>query len=259
MIIGHQLFGHGPVRAIVVHGWFYDARVFEPMLPGLDPEAFTLALMDCRGYGLSKERQGPFTMETVAKDALALASHLRWDRFCVVGHSMGGKAALRIATFQPKRVIRILALTPVWAARAQFDAKTKKLFHDAVLDIDVRAAILGNEGKGMITEAWARWMASRSAENSTTQAFEGYLDSWSGDDFSEEVRQLRHEILAVVGDSDVGVPAAMVEATWLANLPNARMEVLRGCGHYPMVEQPLALACTVERFLAGDHTSKVFT
>jgi pimeloyl-ACP methyl ester carboxylesterase len=107
--------GRGPVRAVVIHGWFYDWRIFESMLPALDPEVFSLAFMDCRGYGSSRAMSGTFDVDTMAADAVELASHLAWERFAVVGHSMGGKAALRAAASAPHRVTRILALTPVWA------------------------------------------------------------------------------------------------------------------------------------------------
>ena len=96
-MIGHVVYGRGPVRAVVIHGWFYDWRVFEPMLPALDPEVFSLAFMDCRGYGSSRTMSGPFDIDTMAADSLSLASHLQWERFALVGHSMGGKAALRAA------------------------------------------------------------------------------------------------------------------------------------------------------------------
>jgi len=122
MTIGHVVHGRGPVRAVVIHGWFYDWHVFEPMLPALDPAVFSLAFMDCRGYGSSRAMTGAFDIDTIAADALELASHLGWERFAVVGHSMGGKAALRVAANAPHRVTRILALTPVWAGAAPFDA-----------------------------------------------------------------------------------------------------------------------------------------
>ena len=44
-----------------------------------------------RGYGLSKEMEGPFDIATVAEDAADLVDHLNWDTFAVIGHSMGGR------------------------------------------------------------------------------------------------------------------------------------------------------------------------
>src|SRR5258705_2700477 len=102
-MIGHFIHGHGPERALVLHGWFGDWRVFEPMLPALDESRFTFAFMDYRGYGLSKTLGGPFDIPTVAGDAAALADRLEWETFNLVGHSMGGKAALRLAADRPRR------------------------------------------------------------------------------------------------------------------------------------------------------------
>jgi pimeloyl-ACP methyl ester carboxylesterase len=251
-MIGHVVYGRGPVRAVVIHGWFYDWRVFEPMLPALDPEVFSLAFMDCRGYGSSREMGGPFDIDTVAADAVSLASHLEWERFALVGHSMGGKAALRAAASEPHRVTRILALTPVWAGMAPFDAQTLALFRGAVRNLDLRGAILRNGREGQVPAVWSRWIAQKSAEASTLEAFGNYLESWALSDFSAGVRNLPHEILAVAGEADTGLPPQAVKATWIASLRNARLQTLSQCGHYPMIERPLALASIFEEFLKRD-------
>jgi esterase len=247
--IGHVVHGRGPVHAVVIHGWFYDGRVFEPMLPALDPAVFTLAFMDCRGYGTSLTLSGPFDVDTIAADAVGLASHLGWERFALIGHSMGGKASLRAAASAPQRVTQILALTPVWAGTAPFDPPTLELFRGAVRDLDLRAAILNNGREGRVPAMWSRWMAQKSAEASTVEAFGGYLESWALDDFSQHVHDLPQDILAVAGAADAGLSPEAVEATWIAQLPRARLRILEECGHYPMVERPLALASIFEQFL----------
>ena len=249
MTIGHVVHGHGPVRAVAIHGWFYDWRVFEPMLPALDPEVFSLAFMDCRGYGASRMLRGPYDLDTVAADALELASGLGWEHFALIGHSMGGKAALLAAASEPHRVTRILAVAPVWAGKAPFDADTLKLFRGAVQEPDLRATILHHGREGHVPGVWSRWMARKSVDTSTVEAFGGYLDSWALSDFSERIRHLSHEILAVAGATDAGLPPEAVRATWIAQLRNARLQVLGECGHYPMMERPLALAAVFEQFL----------
>jgi pimeloyl-ACP methyl ester carboxylesterase len=92
-------------------------------------------------------------------------------------------------------------------------------------------------------------MAQKSVDTSTVEAFGGYLDSWALNDFSERIRHLSHEILAVAGATDAGLPPEAVRATWITHLPNARLQVLGECGHYPMMERPLALAAIFEQFL----------
>src|SRR5260370_36515522 len=107
MVMNHALYGHGPVRAILLHGWFGDGHCCQRMLRGFDPERFCFASMDFRGYGAAKSSEGPFDLNTVASDAIALADSLGWNEFAVVGHSMGGKAALLTTTLATKHVTRL--------------------------------------------------------------------------------------------------------------------------------------------------------
>src|SRR5919202_5987891 len=128
-MIGHTLHGHGPVRVIALHGWLGDGSVFAPMLPAVDPERFTVAFLDYRGYGASKAIAGEYTLAEIAADAVALADALGWPCFHVLGHSMGGVAALRLALDAgADRVRRILAVTPVPASGVPFEGDALALF-----------------------------------------------------------------------------------------------------------------------------------
>jgi pimeloyl-ACP methyl ester carboxylesterase len=255
---GRYIHGTGPQRAIVLHGWLGDWRVFEPMLPALDPNQFSLAFMDARGYGASMDSSGPFDMRTLAEDAKNTADQLGWESFAVIGHSMGAKAALRLAIDYADRVTRILALTPVWASPAPLDAQALALFRGAATDLELRAAILDNTTGGRLTKAWSHAQAATSLKVSTSEAFAAYFESWAFDDFSAEARNVRHETLVVAGAHDGGVTEAGVRATWLKELANARLQVLPEAGHYPMLETPLLLAAVVERFLTEGVIAKAF-
>jgi pimeloyl-ACP methyl ester carboxylesterase len=249
MTIGYVVHGTGPVRAIVLHGWFGHSSIFDAMLPALDPARFSLAFLDYRGFGRSKTMSGPFDIDTIALDAQELATHLGWENYAVVGHSMGGKAALRLAANAPKRVTRILALTPVWAGAAGFDAQGLKLFRGAVHDVNLRVAILNHSTGGRLPNVWLRWLAQKSLEASTVEAFGAYFESWALGEFADQIRDLEIETLVVVGANDAGISVDATKATWVAKLANARLQVLADCGHYPMLEQPPALARIFERFL----------
>jgi len=162
-----------------------------------------------------------------------------------------------LAANAPDRVTRILALTPVWAGAAGFDAQTLGLFRGAVGDVNLRAAIVNHSTGGRIPASWARWVAEKSAEASTVEAFGAYLESWAMGDFADEVRSLPHETLVAAGAEDAGITADVVKATWIASLPNARLNVLAECGHYPMLERPLAVAALFDEFLNGESNPGV--
>jgi len=139
----------------------------------------------------------------------------------------------------------------VWAGAVPFDAQTFSLFRGAVGDVNLRATILNHSTGGRLPAAWSRWVAEKSAEASTREAFGSYLESWALGDFTDPVRNLTHETLVVGGTEDGGIPLDAIKATWMAGLRNARLQVLAECGHYPMLERPLALAAIFDRFLNG--------
>lgn len=251
-MIGHYIYGHGPERALVLHGWFGDWRVFEHMLPALDASRFSFAFMDYRGYGQSKAFDGPFDIPSIASDAVALADHLGWESFDLVGHSMGGKAALQLAVKYSHRIQKILAITPVWAGKVPFDEHTLAKFREAVHDVRLREAIIGETAGGREPAVWARNLAAHSLRVSLPEAFGGYLESWALSDFAADVRGLSIPTRVVVGVHDSSITREVVSATWLATLGKATLDVLPECGHYPMLQTPLALARVFESFLLSD-------
>jgi len=251
-MIGHFIHGHGPEHALVLHGWFGDSRVFEPMLSALDESRFSFAFMDYRGYGQSKSLGGPFDIPTIASDAVALADHLKWDTFNLVGHSMGGKAALQLAADHPRRVRKILAITPVWAGRVPFADQSLAMFRGAVQDVRLREAIIGDTAGGREPAVWARNLAAQSFRVSLQEAFGAYLESWAMSDFAADVHGLPIPTRVVVGAHDSSITRDVVSVTWLANLSKASLDVLPECGHYPMLQTPLALARVFESFLLSD-------
>ncbi len=51
-------YGQGPIHVMMLHGWLSDCSIFDAIKPLFDPETFTLALVDYRGYGSSTALSG---------------------------------------------------------------------------------------------------------------------------------------------------------------------------------------------------------
>lgn len=100
----YETVGDGPHHVMAVHGWFSDRAAYAAMLPHVDRRGFTYVLPDLRGYGEARDIPGAYTTGEVGKDLLALADHLGWERFSLVGHSMGGAVVQRVLAAAPQRV-----------------------------------------------------------------------------------------------------------------------------------------------------------
>src|SRR4051812_49705065 len=105
--------GDGPQHVLALHGWFGSAQGWGALPDLIDPDRFTYAFLDYRGYGERRDVAGEHTIAEIAGDALALADELGWERFAVVGHSMGGIAAQRVLADAPERVERLVGISPV--------------------------------------------------------------------------------------------------------------------------------------------------
>ena len=124
----HLLVGHGAHRVIALHGWFGHAGGWGPLTQHLNGRDFSYAFMDQRGYGGMRGSGGPYTVEQIAQDALALADQLGWQRFSLIGHSMGGSAIQQVLVAAPARVRALVAVTPVSATGVPFDDQGWQLF-----------------------------------------------------------------------------------------------------------------------------------
>ena len=243
--------GDGPIRVLALHGWFGSARHGWGALPGLiDVNRFTWAFPDYRGYGERRGEAGEHSIAEAAADARALADELGWDRFSVVGHSMGGKVAQRVLADAPDRVARLAGISPVPAGGVPFDEQGRALFEGAAVDPANRRAIIDLTTGNRLSGWWLDRMVRTSLEASDPAAFGAYLFAWADTDLAAAVAGNPVPALAVVGAHDPALGADTMRGTWLTHYPNARLEVLPDAGHYAMEEAPVRLATLLEEFLA---------
>lgn len=241
--------GNGPHPVLVLHGWFGDAHSFEPIEPWLSRDAFSYVFMDYRGYGSRKETRGAYSIDEIASDALALADALGYRTFSLIGHSMGGMAIERIATYAPERVRALVAVAPVPCGGIAYDTATRRFLEDAARHANNRRIIIDRSTGGRLPASWVEWKAAYSVSQSAEEAFAAYFPAWVDTDFSAEIAGL-HPVKVLVGEHDPTFSAALMAETYLRRYPLATVEVLKNAGHYPMNEAPLALAAAIESFLA---------
>ncbi|HLK76931.1 MAG TPA: alpha/beta hydrolase [Streptosporangiaceae bacterium] len=242
--------GSGDHHVLAIHGWFGSARGWSSFPEFIDPSAFTYAFMDLRGYGGRKDVAGEFTVDEVAADVLAVADDLGWDRFSVVGHSMGGKFAHRVLLAAPDRVRALVGLNPVPAGATPFDEQGWALFSGAADNPGNRAAIIDFTTGNKLTKTFINGVVQHSLDNSTVEAFAAYLQAWARSDFSAQAKvDTATPVKLIVGVNDPALSADVMEQTWRVFFPEAELTILPDAGHYPMFESPVSLATSIEEFL----------
>lgn len=100
--------GNGSDACILLHGFGEGAYIWNSFAPSIAKLFRTLAI-DLRGHGDSSwDTKGEYHVERYAADVLNAIDILGVKRFVLVGHSLGGETAIRIAAARPESIIGLV-------------------------------------------------------------------------------------------------------------------------------------------------------
>jgi 3-oxoadipate enol-lactonase len=210
---------------------------------------FRLVRYDRRGHGKSDAPKGPYSMERLGRDVLAILDHLRIDKINWCGLSMGGMVGMWLGAQAPQRIDKLILsnTTAYFADKAMWDARIK---------------MVREKGLSAIVDAnMERWFTKAFRERSP-QAIAGIREMFLATDIDgyiacgEAIRAMDHRpllpkinapSLVIAGRYD---PATTLEAgEFIAqHMPNAKLAVL-ATAHIANMEQPKEYADTVLGFL----------
>jgi pimeloyl-ACP methyl ester carboxylesterase len=230
-------------RVLYIHGTGCNARVWQPHMAAI-VDAHTPVAIDLPGHGRSAGR-GFRGIADYTYFAVELARALRWDRFVVVGHSMGGAVALLTA----------LHHADLLAGLVLVDTGARLRVNPALLR-GAREAIASGRAPAM-ERAWAFAKATPQSVIDALQALTADTDprvtygDWIADDTFDvmsRVAEIRVPTLAVCGAQDRLTPVKY-HRFLAAQIPGCRVEIIEDAGHWVFWEQPDAFTRTVRGFL----------
>ena len=213
-------------------------------------EDYCLLLYDKRGHGLSDLGQGPVTVDRHVDDLLALVDYFGIERFGLVGLSIGGLIAQRLAARAPERLAALVLCgtavrmggAGIWNDRiAAIEAGGMEAVGDSTMERWFTAGYRAEEELPL--RVWRNMLTRQSAE--------GYIASCEAirdADLTADAPRIDVPTLVVVGDGDRAAPPDLVRAT-AEMIPGARFAVIEGAGHLPPIERPDELAALVAELL----------
>lgn len=246
---GYRSYGWGRAKIIALHDWLSDTSSYEPMLPYLDPDLCQWVFMDLRGYGLSRGFPADYTLAEAARDVLALADHLNWQSFHLIGHSMSGMIVQKVAALAPERLNGLIAVTPV-SASGQPLTVSQKADLRAMAHERTCGEILRSMWGGRLSESWLQYKLRRWRETADGDASAAYVSMFAGPGFTSEVAGFAKPVLVIAGGHDSGpFEESSLRLAFVPLYQNLTVTTLASSGHYPMQEVPVFLATLMERFV----------
>ena len=254
--------GHGGHPLMLVHGWTGAKEDFADWMEPLADRHFHVVAPDNRGHGSSSKpsAESDYSFEHFADDVLALADALAWDRFVLLGHSMGGMVAQVVAVRDPGRLRGLVLMDTHYGAidvdPAIVDAgidMARSNGIDAIADL----MAVATEPGPLDSEAYRRVCAERpghfqsgidKTRRSSAAMFAAMLAEMSSSPSRlEALSSLAVPTLVMVGEQDE--PFVNASEQLAGAIPNARYELLADGGHSPQFESPDAWWKAMTTFL----------
>lgn len=227
-------------------------RMWDPQLAAFE-ERYRVVRYDTRGHGQSPVPDGPYTIDDLADDVVALLDTLGIERAHLIGLSLGGMTAMRVAARHPERVDRLALLCTAthlppntsWTERAT----------------TVRA-----HGTAAVAEAVvARWFTSDffAAHPDRTAAYEhmvattpaegyaGCCEAIATLDLRADLARITAPTLAIAGTDDPATPPARL-AEIAAGVRGARSVEVAQAAHLANVEQSTTITSTLLEHLGTE-------
>ncbi len=109
-----HLFGaEDGLPVIALHGWLDNANSFARLAPLL--KGLRIVALDLAGHGYSEHRPSGagYSLPDYAHDVLRVAEQLGWQKFALLGHSLGAIIAVQLAGALPERVSHLALIDGV--------------------------------------------------------------------------------------------------------------------------------------------------
>ena len=215
-------------------------------------DRFHILRYNTRGHGGTEAPPGPYDLEDLAGDIVALWDELRNERSHFLGLSIGGMTGQALALGWPERIDKyILAGT-----RADYTG-------DFAVTVPQMIAWVERDGlEPLQAEMPMRWFtetvraaqpelvdqARRLIATNTVAGYTACADAMTRLDYMDRVHEIDLPTLLICGAQDIGTPALGMREMQ-KRMPNAHYVEIDPAGHLSNIENPDAFNAALTEFL----------
>ncbi len=256
-----ERFGQHGSPVVLIHGFCSSTYSFRLLAPLLARYHRVFAL-DLNGFGYTQRPHNPdaYDLDGQAELVRATLDRLDLDKVDLVGHSFGSVVAHRVAEMQPRRVGRLVLISPATSVAPmplamRFPPARYLMYPFLRLYLSSPRRY-----QSLLEDAFHKPDMPRLADSEVYRnqlLVEGLSDAYHGFGRAMNAKMtsvlpagdlLRQPILIVAGQHDKLVPLATIRSS-TTHLRKAKLVVFDDCGHSAPEEAPDKTARVIERFL----------
>jgi pimeloyl-ACP methyl ester carboxylesterase len=275
--VSYRTAGEGGPVVLLIHGIVGCAEQWDQVMPLL-AEHYTVVAPDLLGHGKSDKPRGDYSLGAYAASVRDLLVALGHRRATVVGHSLGGGVAMQFTNEYPPFAERLVLASSGGLGREVHPMLRAATLpgSEIVLPVIAHQRVHGLAGTvgGLLDRIGLRAghdlaemgrgyssLADADARMAFIHTLRAVLDV-GGQRVSATDRLYLAELLPSLVIWGSGDPLIPVEHAYAAHreLPNSRLEIFEGVGHFPQLQEPVRFAHTLIDFIEStEPTQREFT
>ncbi|HXW42857.1 MAG TPA: alpha/beta hydrolase [Xanthobacteraceae bacterium] len=273
----------GGMPVLLMHGWPYDPRCYDAVVPPLAAAGCRVLVPYLRGFGatrfLSEETPRSGQQAALGADLRDLMDALAIERAALAGYDWGGRAACIVAALWPERVHGLVTGNAyniqdiAGAAKPQSPHQERRFWYQWYFQTERGRAGLAADRRGFARLLWQLWSPhwafddatfARSAASFdnpdfvavTIHSYRHRYGNAAGDPALEQIEaalaakpKIAVPTIALQGDADGVLPAQVSERHAPFFTGPYQRRVLPRVGHNPPQESPQAVADAILQLL----------
>ncbi|NPT46958.1 alpha/beta fold hydrolase [Paraburkholderia sp. 1N] len=253
----YEVQGAGAETIVFLHGMLWDRHLFDAQVAALQSR-YRCVCADLRGHGRSST-VSDCDLYTQTDDIADLIQALGGEACHIVGQSMGGFVALRLALRYPALVKSLTLIGSSAEAPTANDLRMSGILvfvvrwfgirpvAGKVMDICLGDKFLADPARAVLRQE----IRQRILDNDVAVLLRTAMAVNARDDLSHELHRITVPTLVMVGSNDKDSQTTPAHAQRLhAKIPGSRLVVVPAAGHFLPIEEPEAVNLALIDFLA---------
>ncbi|SHN34677.1 3-oxoadipate enol-lactonase [Cryptosporangium aurantiacum] len=225
--------------------------MWAPLIPEF-VRRFRVLAVETRGHAGSEVLPGPYTLNELGGDFLAVLDEIGISTFRYAGLSLGGMIGMWLAAHAPQRVERMALV----CTSAYLPPATAWIERAETVRSKGTGAIAGTVAGRWFTEGFREREPERVAaavamlEATPDEGYAACCEAIAGMDLRPDLSRITADTLVIAGADDPATPPSHAEAI-VESVPRARLQIVPDAAHLATLEQPDTVATLITAHLGG--------
>jgi pimeloyl-ACP methyl ester carboxylesterase len=246
--INYKIAGSGPA-ILILHGWGGSSSSWTKVLERIAAKGFKVVCPDFPGFGKSDTPKEIWSVSDYADWTLEFIKSQNLDNFFILGHSFGGRIAIKLSVSFPERIQGLIFCNSA-GIKHKPDLKTKVIFKLSKFGNLIFRARFLSRIKDIVRNVFYVFLRRRDyikAKGIMREIIKKVLE----EDLFPYLSQIKVKTIIIWGEKDKTVP---VEDAYIfkREITNSRLEILPNIGHSPHLEAPSELTDIILEFISQE-------